>query len=200
MSPNAADTAASAPIDPRTERTRHVVISATAALLAEAGFGRITIEAIAERAGVARSTVYRNWPDRADLLVEAWNELSRRPEPPDTGTVAGDLHDIGTELARGLSTSPWGCAVPSLVGAAAADDDLARAMRQIGSRRRAIIAAALRRGIDRGEVEPGADVDALAEQFVARFFYRHLMTRGALDDAFVADQVAVIVALCNRRS
>ena len=186
---------APAPLDPRTERTRQVVIAATAALLAEAGFGEITVEAIAERAGVARSTVYRNWPDRADLLVEAWDQLCLRPEPADTGSVAGDLTHIGSELARGLSGSAWGGAVPSLVGAAAADEDLGRAMRRVGSQRRAMIAAALRRGIDRGEVDPAADVDGLAEQFAARFFYRHLMTKGALDERFVAEQVTTILVL-----
>jgi AcrR family transcriptional regulator len=194
----AASTTATVPLDPRTERTRQVVIAATAELLAEAGFGRITIEAIAERAGVARSTVYRNWPDRADLLVEAWDQLCHKPEPSDTGSVGEDLAHIGSELARGLSTSAWGSAVPSLVGAVAADEDLGRAMRRVGSQRRAIIAAALQRGIDRGEIDPDADVDVLAEHFASRFFYRHLMTSGPLDDAFVTQQVAAVLILAGQ--
>ena len=192
-------TAPTTPMDPRTERTRQVVIAATGELLAEAGFGNITIEAIAERSGVARSTIYRNWPDRADLLVEAWDEMCQRPEPSDTGSVAGDLHHIGTEMARGLTTSAWGRAVPSMVGAVGADDDLRRAMQRVGSQRRAVVAAALRRGIARGEVDAAADVDALAEHFAARFFYRHLMSGAPLDDAFVDSQVALIIALCCRR-
>jgi AcrR family transcriptional regulator len=196
-----ADTAtATAPLDPRTERTRQVVIAATAELLAEAGFGRITIEAIAERAGVARSTVYRNWPDRVDLLVEAWDGLCPEPAAADTGSVAGDLRRIATELARGLTSTAWGQAVPSLVGAVAGDDDLAQAMRRVSSQRRAIVAAALRRGIERGELHPDADVDEAAEVFGSRFFYRHLMSGAPLDDAFVDGHVALVIALCGHRS
>ena len=199
MSPDAVATTATAALDPRTERTRQVVIAATADLLAEAGFGHITIEAIAERAGVARSTVYRNWPDRVELLVEAWDELCPEPTGADTGSVAEDLRRIATELARGLASTDWGRAVPSLVGAVAGDDDLAQAMRRVSSQRRAIVAAALRRGIERGELDADADVDEAAEVFGSRFFYRHLMSGGPLDDAFVEGHVALIITLCGRK-
>jgi len=182
-------------LDPRTQRTREVVLRATANLLAEAGFERITIEAIAERSGVARSTVYRNWPDRAELLVQGWELLCAEPVRPDTGSVAGDLGAIGVELADGLANCDWGRAVSSLVGAVANDPDLRRAMQLVGSRRRASLSSALTRGIERGEVDAETDVDAMAELFAARFFYRHLMTGGVLDDAFVDAQVRAVIAL-----
>ena len=192
MSPT--ESAAEQSLDPRVERTRAVVLEATAALLADDGFERITIEAIAERSAVARSTIYRNWPTTADLLVEAFVVLADKQPAPDLGSLRADLEALGRELAGGLSSAAWGRALPSLISGAAHDPELARAQQTFTRARRAETAEVFRRAAARGEIGPLADPGEAAEAFAAVFFFRALITREPLDDAFVARHVDRIVA------
>lgn len=104
-------------VDPRIERTQALVVEAAAELLAERGFERITIDGIAERSGVARSTIYRHWPDRADLLGRAFGVVCSVEWTDDHGTLAADLRHKATMLADGLTNQAWGRMLPSLVGA-----------------------------------------------------------------------------------
>ncbi len=186
--------AGDAPLDPRVERTRSVVLGATADLLAEDGFERITVEAIAERSGVARSTIYRNWPTTADLLVEAFAVLVDKGPPPDLGSLRADLMALGRELARGLSTAAWGHALPSLISGAAHDPELARAQRAFSRARRLEIGEVFLRAVARNEIHPLDDPGEVAEAFAAPFFFRALMTGEPLDHAFVDRHVDRIVA------
>ena len=183
MTTGAASTAG-AGLDPRVERTRAVVLEATAALLAEDGFERITVEAIADRSGVARSTIYRNWPTTADLLVEAFAVLVDKQPPPDLGSLRADLEALGRELAAGLSSAAWGRALPSLISGAAHDPELARAQQAFSRERRLEIGEVFRRAADRGEIAAPTDPGEAAEAFAAAFFFRALMTGQPLDDAF----------------
>ncbi|UCG40256.1 MAG: helix-turn-helix transcriptional regulator, partial [Acidimicrobiia bacterium] len=73
------------PVDPRIERTKTVVLQAAFAVIGELGFGGATIDAIAQRSGVARSTIYRHWPDRADLLIESMAHMVGSVESVTTG-------------------------------------------------------------------------------------------------------------------
>lgn len=181
-------------VDPRIARTRQVVVEATADLLAEQGFERLTIEAVAERSGVARSTIYRNWPDRADLFGEGFEQLCAFPPVPDLGSLEADLAFLAEELASGLSNSEWGRALPSLLGSAHHDPVLAEAQRRFSGRRRALTGAIFERAIERGEVGDHHDPGDLAELFASGFFFRHLMTRAPLDQEFIERQVATVLA------
>jgi len=178
--------------DPRVIRTREVVVAATADLLGEQGFDRLTIESIAERSGVARSTIYRNWPTRAELFVEAFEQLCSFPEIPDLGSLTDELRLLGQELARGLTSDAWGQALPSLVGSATHDAELADAQTTFSQRRRAVVAVAFERAMDRGEIAANVQPGDLAEQFAAGFFYRRLLRHGPLDDAFIERQIGAV--------
>jgi len=184
-------------IDPRILRTRSVVVAATADLLTEDGFNGITIEAIAERSGVARSTIYRNWPERAELLVAGFESLCWFSEVPDLGSLDAELHHLGNELCEGLNNEAWGTVLPSLVGAALGDPDIAEAQRRFSGRRRQISAQAFKRARTRSEIPEHADAEALAELFVSGFFFRKLVAHTALDSAFVERQIALVRAAAN---
>ncbi len=180
-------------VDPRVARTRDVVIRATAELLVECGFERLTIEAVAERSGVARSTIYRNWPERADLLMTAFDRLCAFPEIPDLGSLTEELRVLGRDLAEGLATAAWGQALPSLIGSAAHDPSLVEAQRTFSRRRRELVGAVFERAAARGEIDRGVDPGTLAEQFAAGFFFRRLISHGPLDEGFVEHQIAAVV-------
>ncbi len=180
-------------VDPRIARTRGLVIGATAELLVEQGFERVTIEAIAERSGVARSTIYRNWPDRADLFVAGFERLCAFGEIPDLGSLTAELRVLGEELATGLASAAWGQALPSLIGAAAHDPALVVAQRSLSDRSRRLVASVFRRAAARGEISRDADPGELAELFAAGFFFRKLMSHAPIDEAFVERQIARVV-------
>lgn len=177
------------PGDPRVARTRETVLRATLDLLVDDGFERITIEAIADRSGVARSTIYRNWGERVDLLAEAFERLCAFSSIPDLGSLDDELRELGRELSDGLQHEDWGRVLPSLVGAAAHDAELREAQRLFSERRREVVADVFRRAAARGEIDPAHDPAHLAEQFAAGFFFRRLLVQAPLDEAFVERQI-----------
>lgn len=181
-------------VDPRTERTRAVVLAAAAELLSEEGLERITIDAIAERSGVARSTIYRHWPERHRLFIEAFEQICELPSPPDTGTLDGDLRAVATELASGLSAETWGRSLPALVGAAGHDDDIRAAQRDFNAQRRAITRTVFECAVQRGEIDATRDLDTAVIRFVAPFFFAQLVAHVALDAAFIDNMVRATVA------
>ncbi len=177
-------------VDPRIERTRTLVVDAAAELLAQEGFERITIDGIAEHSGVARSTIYRHWPDRAELLGQAFAVVCSVEYTPDHGNLAEDLRHKGGMLARGLTDEPWGRMLPSLVGASAHDDDLRRALMDFNVDRRAEAIELIERAATRGEISVDADPRAVLERFIGPFFLRRLMTADPLDEQFLEQQIA----------
>ena len=86
--------------DPRIERTRRLVLEATVAHLAEFGYGAVTIEAVAARSGVAKSTIYRHWPGRVELIRDAFHELKAPHAPPAEGDVREQVVTVLENLAR----------------------------------------------------------------------------------------------------
>ena len=182
-------------LDPRIAHTRRIVIEAAASLLAEEGFERLTIEGIAERSGVARSTIYRNWGDRSSLLADAFDQMCAFPEIPDLGSMTEELRFLGHEVATALTSAEWAKALPSLVGAAHHDDGLIQAKTRFSEQRRRHTGVIFERAMARGEIDPDADPQRLAEYFAAPLFFRFLMTHQPLDDDFVDSHVAMVVAM-----
>lgn len=171
--------------DPRVEHTHKVVIQAAVDLLVEEGFERITIDRVAERSGVARSTIYRNWSDRPHLLMDAFRSVCPTSEPPDTGSLAGDLRELGLELAHGLAAEQWGSMIVSLTGAAGHDPRLREAHLEFSEGRRARLRTVMGQALARGELSPEADVETAMPRFIGALFHRKLFTDEPLDEAFV---------------
>lgn len=179
-------------LDPRVDRTRTAVLQATAQLLLDVGCERITIDEIAERSGVARSTIYRNWCDRSALIIDATDRLAVMPDPPDTGTLAGDLTIIAERLAHNLGDAPMGQLLPSLVGAASCDESLAGRLHELTDRRFDVTRVVFERAVARGEIGDH-DLDGRIERFIAPFFARRLLHGWPLDDAFRNNQIQAAV-------
>ncbi|MCP3995791.1 MAG: TetR/AcrR family transcriptional regulator [bacterium] len=186
-----------AELDPRVVHTRQLVLQATAELLVDHGFERITIEAIAERTGVARSTIYRNWPNRDDLYAEAFDRICSFDSIPDLGSLPDELELLAAELVAGFSNAAWGAVLPSLLGAVAHDARLAAAHRSFADRRRAVVSEVFTRAAQRDEISGSFPPDVLASTFAAGFFFHHVMARLPLDDAFVTHQIKIVMTLAN---
>src|SRR3989337_2175360 len=106
-------------MDPRIQRTRDAVLPATLSVLARGGFANFTMEAVAEAAGVGKSTVYRYWPTKLALLRDALEGLNRQPDAePHAGPARARIERLLEHLAGALSDSLFSACIPALVEAA----------------------------------------------------------------------------------
>lgn len=151
----------------------------------EAGLEGLCVEHVAARAGVGKSTIYRRYPGKIDLVIAAARCLTSAEAPDaDTGTVDGDLRAIARGLVRLLTETEAGRAVAQIVAEVQRNDDLRRAHAEFIAARRAGTIAAIRRGIARGELRADTDPEIVADLIAGPIFYRHLMSGGRLDAAF----------------
>lgn len=179
--------------DPRIDRTRAAVLRAAAEVLLDVGCERLTIDEVAERSGVARSTIYRNWGERSGLLIDAVESMAVAHTPPETGSLRGDLTALAERLAAHLSEEPLGRVLPSLIGASSCDPGLRDRLHKLAHARFAITRGVFEQAVLRGEI-PAADLDTRVERFIAPFFSRHLMHGWSLDEAFQSAQVEAALA------
>ena len=183
----------SAGCDPRVARSRAAVLDATLDLLATDGAEGCTIEAIASRSGVAKTTIYRHWPSRAALVIDAVRTLMEDPtEVPDTGHVRGDVTALLQGLGHRLRTGHLADVAPALVAAVDAEPQLAHLMDVYVHGRREPMRAVLRRGVERGELPADLDVELVADLLAGPLFYRRLVARRPGDEAYVESLVDVV--------
>ena len=167
---------------PRSEEAHQAILAAVVELLPEQGLTGLTIEAVAARAGVGKTTIYRRWKTKNELIVAAIEMLRPPGSPPDTGSVVGDLGAIVAMQRERLESSRLPRIVPRVLGEAMEDPELhseilARAVAPI----RGMLVEIVERGIARGELREDLDVEALVDVLHAVPVYKLLMTGGALD-------------------
>jgi AcrR family transcriptional regulator len=174
-----------APGRPRSERAEAAILAATLTLLGEVGFSGLTVDGIAARAGVGKATIYRHWPGKAHVVVDAL----RAHLPPVPAAGSGDLRSdvlaILYFLADGLTSSPLGRVLPSLVEAAERDPVLEALFRDFGRERRSAMQAALTRAAERGELRPDLDPDIVADLLAGPVFARRLIQRAPVTRGYV---------------
>ena len=165
------------------------LLDCTLDVLADAGYEGMTIDLVAARAKSARATVYRRWPTKAELVVEAVlnSEQPMADEIPDTGTLAGDFAALTTDRAR-ASNARMMKVVAGLLPNLADNPELATAVRErmIGPRT-AVMRAVLERAERRGEIPPGRNLDILAIVYPALVAFKALMLREPADATFIED-------------
>ncbi|EMD25471.1 TetR/AcrR family transcriptional regulator [Amycolatopsis azurea] len=162
----------------RTERTRQAVLHATLDLLAERGFGDLTVDAVAERSGVHKTTVYRRWSS-PDGLVAAALQMGAEDDwtAPDTGSLEDDLYEVAAEVVR-YFTAPALKELPmASVAAAFQSSQAAEALHDFYADRHVRMAPITERAVARGEVPPGTDGDELVRAVCGPMFYRLLLSR-----------------------
>ena len=170
-------------MDPRIRRTRDAVLPATLSVLAERGFAEFTMEGVAEAAGVAKSTVYRHWPTRLDLLRDALEELNRQPVvAPDEGPARARVERLLRHLARALSDSVLSRCIPALVEAAERHPEVADFLHGYSERRRATLTCVLREAIEACELPPHLDPEMASLALSGPIFYRRIMTAQPLPE------------------
>ena len=176
------DTAARS--DPRVERSRQAILDATLQLLARDGdVGALTVEAVAARSGVAKTTIYRRWRDKWELALDAVmiDMLPRLDEPVDVGDTRKELLTFINQVVRMQASAPFGPAMQGLVSQIATDPELARVYRdQVVQPRMDQLGPVIERGIARGDLRPDTDVRLVHELLVGPIFYRLLFSGAPL--------------------
>jgi TetR/AcrR family transcriptional regulator of autoinduction and epiphytic fitness len=163
-------------LDPRQQRTRTRVLAAARTVLRRDGLGGATIEAIAAEAGVARSTLYRNWATRDEVLAAAFDDAVNPPTATEPDKpVRAQLKRVLEGVATALSGSDWGRTLPAVVAAIDAEPALAERYGRLTEERRSALATLLRSAIDRGELPATLPVDDFIDALVGPLFYRRLI-------------------------
>ena len=175
--------------DPRLARTRAVVLDAATEVLSEQGTEGFTVDAVVARSGVAKTTIYRHWPTKDELLLAAMACFARPESAPDTGTLRGDLLELLGGLAYALADEQWSRSLPSMLERAEHHPELAAQHLAIVKLKTAPLIAVVERGRDRGEIRADVDLDLVPALFCGPLFFRRLMMRKTTDAA----QVEVIV-------
>jgi AcrR family transcriptional regulator len=164
-------------IDPRVTRTHHLVLDAATELLAEEGFGGFTVDGVAARSGVAKTTIYRHWPTRVDLLSATMACFNDCTATPDTGSLRSDLDVLLKELAVELAEAPWSKSMPGMLEGAERDPDLAAHHLAVFDAHAAALREVLMRGQGKGELRADANLEVAFAALAGPLFFRRLVLR-----------------------
>jgi AcrR family transcriptional regulator len=185
---------------PRSEVARQAVLAAATGLLLTRGLDAVSMDAVAARAGVSKATIYRWWPTKETLALDALQDQLSEPteEPPDTGTLRGDLTALLTGWIARVGGRPFGRVIGALITEAAADPVFGALYRErYVEPRRAQARVLFERAIARGEIAARTDVEAAVDLVYGPLYHRLLHGHARLTQDFAATVVEVVVAgLC----
>jgi AcrR family transcriptional regulator len=179
---------------PRSEQARQAILRSTLKLLQGTGFPDLTIEAIAADAGVGKATVYRWWPSKGALVVDAFAAgTENKLHFPDTGSVYQDVR-LQMNQFLGILHTRRGRIVAALLGAGQSDPELLEAFRERFLRpRRQEAYKTLRRGIERGELPANLDLDLVLDILYGAIYMRFLIRHDELSETYVKDVCGVVL-------
>jgi AcrR family transcriptional regulator len=180
---------------PRSSQTQKAILKAAGEIVLASGLAEMTIEGVAERAGVGKASIYRRWPSKGALAFDAVVDGILATQPtPDTGSLEGDLAHVAENWVRLANVRRGGRAVAHFIAEVQSDSDLATAWRErfvdrIRNARRPII----ERAIARGEIPAGSDAELIMDLLFGPLYHRYLNRHLPLDESF-ANGVARMVA------
>jgi TetR/AcrR family transcriptional regulator, regulator of autoinduction and epiphytic fitness len=161
--------------DPRVERSRQVILQAVLDELGDVGYGTLTIEAVAARAGVGKSTIYRHWPGKLELVEAAFRTLKAPIVVPAEGTLRARVITVIEQLAGLVEQSTYSTCMPALIDAAERDPKVRDFHTRFSTERRAVLVGMLQDAVKTGELPPTTDPELLADALVGPILLRRLM-------------------------
>jgi AcrR family transcriptional regulator len=181
---------------PRSEKARTAILEAAADLLLARGLSAVSMDAVAEQAGVSKATIYRWWPTKETLALDAlfteWADA--RPHPRDTGALRGDLLSLLRPWVRLASSRPYGRVIAALLTKSQTDPDFAAEYRQrFVEPRRDQARAIFRRAIERGEIPADALVEVALDLLYGALYHRLLHGHAPLNERFARDVIDTVL-------
>ena len=178
--------------DPRIERSRRVILEAVLEELGEVGYGAFTIESVAARAGVGKSTIYRHWPGKLALIEDAFRTLKAQALLPESGTLRERVIAFLEQVANLVVESTYSACMPALIDAAERDPQVREFHCAFSEERLVVLVDVLRAGIADGELPADTDPELVADALVGPIVMRRLMFSRPFDPELVpalVDQV-----------
>jgi AcrR family transcriptional regulator len=183
---------------PRSERAQKAILAAAIELLLEHGLHAMSMDAVAERAGVSKATIYRWWPSKEllalDALATEW-QVTAPDATRDTGSLRGDLLARLRPWLRQLRDKPYGRVVAGLVATAQADAEFAELyLERFVRPRREAMRPVLLRAVERGEIPTNTDLEIALDLIYGPIYHRMLHGHAPLDERFARNVVDTIIA------
>jgi AcrR family transcriptional regulator len=185
-------------------RVTDAITEAAFTELAEAGYARMSMEAVARRAGVGKAALYRRWSSKQAMLTELIRDrvTDALPPAPATGALRTDLRELLATYRSQLASPLLVRIAAGLFGEADQDSPLAQMLQaEVTAPRRAAARAMLQDAIDRGELPPNLDLELATDLLIAPLTFRMLITRGPSDDAYLdalTNAIAAALAAATR--
>ena len=164
---------------PRSKRSEDAIINATTRLLTHEGYGRLTLSKVAARARASKSTIYRRWPTKEHLVIEAFNRWPMLI-PRDSGNLLSDLLDLYQQSLRVLYRPPLNAIMPALIAERSRNPALAAVFDPVMQRRRDPARLVLRRAIARGELPRATDIELAVDAMMGAAYLRMYFVGGDL--------------------
>ena len=183
--------------DPRIERTRAAVLEAGATILFEKGPEAVTHAAVAGDARVSRTTVYKHWPKRGDLLVDVLRQVEPHKPVEPSGDLRADMQQMGRQIAASFQDQRLNKVFSSLMAQAQWDDDTSQAQQALLNAGMADMAVVLDAAVGAGQLPDGIDPLRTAGRLIGPIFFAALIAREPLStdevDVLVDDWLASVV-------
>ena len=177
---------------PRSEEAHQAILDATLVLLVESGFSALTVEGVATRARVGKATIYRRWPSKVHLVIEAFRQLPGLEEV-DSGSLLGDLEKMLRSYVDILNSTPLAAIVPSLAGERAHNPELSGLFDPLLKERRQPIIRALERGMERGEVSTDLDLELAADLIFGPIVMRVFFTASRINPKILGPVIDAVL-------
>ncbi|RKR92205.1 TetR family transcriptional regulator [Micromonospora pisi] len=176
----------------RGQKVRNVVLAATLVELGGDGYAALSIDNVAQRAGVNKTTIYRRWRDRETLVVDAITDRIATDVPiPDTGSIDGDLRELAQSLISTLTSTTGQTIISTMLVGAAHIPEIVEVKRRFFADRIRRAEPVIMRAVQRGDLPEDTDPAELVKALIAPIYLRLLVTSEPLDQA-IADQAAKI--------
>ncbi len=171
---------------PRSDALHQAILKAALDLVLEVGFRGVSIEGIAARTGVGKTTIYRRWPNKAAVVMEAFvGQLNRVSQFPEHERAVERLR-LQMQTTAKAFRGRVGALVKALMAESQFDADLAQAFRENWTLpRRKLVSDILTKAIEQGGVRPDIDLEAAIDLFYAPIYYRLQPGTGPISEAFV---------------
>ena len=182
---------------PRSERAREAILTSAAELLLERGLGAVSMDAVAERASVSKATIYRWWPTKETLALDALRHewAAARPVTRATGSLRGDLLSLLRPWVLLVGKRPYGRVIAALITEAQTDAAFAEQYRErFVEPRRAEARPILMRAIERGELPATTDSELALDLLYGPLYHRLLHGHAPLDERFLGDIIETVLA------
>jgi AcrR family transcriptional regulator len=188
----------------RNENSRLAILDAALAVCREVGYAKLTIEAIAARAGVGKQTIYRWWPSKGAVMLEAFAPVAAEIPAPDTGEVVDDVRTLITRVVELFADPDFGPHLSALIGEAQYDPHVQSALlERFIKPRRAPVVQRLKTAQQQGQLDPSVDPEALLEVIFGALYHRLLLRNAPLDKSyadFITDTVIVPLTQPEQRT